>query len=60
MVYYANTKNDAAAINFDDQFIYDELALPMADRKLPIFHIVIGEAKQVFNDWAAKQDKTIY
>ena len=60
MVYYANTKNDAAAINFDDQFIYDELALPMADRKLPIFHIAIGEAKQVFNDWAAKQDKTIY
>jgi guanine deaminase len=60
IVYYANTKKDAAEINFDDQFIYDELALPMADRKLPIIQIAIGEAKQVFNDWAAKQDKTVY
>lgn len=60
MVYYANTKQDAAQINFDDQFIYDELALPMTERKLPIIHIEISEAKQVFNAWDAKQDKTIY
>ncbi len=60
IVYYANTKKDAAEINFDDQYIYDELALPMAGRKLPMVQITIGEAKQVFNDWALKQDKTVY
>ena len=60
IVYYANTKQDAAAINFDDQFIYDELALPISERKLPIIPIHLPAAKQVFNDWDAKQDKTIY
>ncbi len=60
MVYYANTKIDAAAINFDDQFIYDELAVPMGERKLPIVQIEVAEALQVFKDWDAKQDKTVY
>ena len=60
IVYYANTKKDAAAIHFDDQFIYDELAVPMDKRKLPIVPIQIAEAKKVFDDWDARQGKTIY
>jgi tRNA(Arg) A34 adenosine deaminase TadA len=60
IVYYANTKKDAADIGFDDQFIYDELALPMHERKLPIVPIRISEAVKVFHEWNTKQDKITY
>jgi guanine deaminase len=38
-VYYANTKTDAAAIGFDDNFIYDELGSGMNNRKVPFYSI---------------------
>jgi len=60
LVYFANTKADAAAILFDDHFIYDELALPINQRRLPIIPIHIPAAKQVFDDWQARHDKTVY
>jgi len=50
-IYYANTKADAAAIGFDDHFIYDEIACDMADRKLPIVQLLREEALAVFNEW---------
>ena len=59
-VYYANTKYDAAEIDFDDQFIYDELKLPIEDRKINFEHTPDDKAKLVFNDWANKQDKIQY
>ena len=36
-VYYANTKSDAAGIDFDDSFIYDEIALPMDERSISFY-----------------------
>ena len=59
-VYYANTKDDAKAIGFDDSFIYDELALPRDGRKLPAEAIMRNEAIKAFEEWAAKEDKTEY
>jgi len=50
-IYYANTKADAAAIGFDDHFIYDEIACDMESRKLPIVQLLRDEALKVFNEW---------
>jgi tRNA(Arg) A34 adenosine deaminase TadA len=59
-VFYANTKQDAAAIGFDDQFIYKELELPMKDRKIPFSQIDQEEANRVFKEWAKLDNKTLY
>ena len=50
-IYYANTKNDAANIGFDDQFIYEELEKPMAERSLPLVQLMRNEAQQAFKLW---------
>lgn len=59
-LYYANTKQDAKEIGFDDSFIYDELALPPARRHLPIVTLMRDEALKAFNDWREKPDKVEY
>lgn len=59
-VFFANTKHDAAAIGFDDQFIYDELAVGLSERKLPIIRMDLNEAKAGFEAWANKTDRTDY
>lgn len=59
-IYYANTKADAAAIGFDDQFIYQELETPMAERKLPIIQLLRNEALQAFKLWETSEKKTEY
>lgn len=50
-IYYANTKADAAAIGFDDQLIYDEIAQSFATRKLPTSQLLREEAQIPFNKW---------
>ena len=59
-VYYGCSREDAAAIQFDDQFIYDELDLNIDQRKIPFQQLMQGEARAVFNQWSAKDDKTKY
>lgn len=59
-IYYANNKADAAAIGFDDQFIYDEIACSMADRKLPIVQLMRDEAQGAFKLWEKSESKTEY
>ena len=59
-IYYANTRKDAADINFDDDFIYNEIPLDIKDRKIPMIQIGREEAIKVFEDWAKKVDKTEY
>ncbi|WP_373493171.1 nucleoside deaminase [Aquiflexum sp.] len=59
-VFYANTKMDAAEIGFDDDFIYQELELPKANRKIPFEQISQIEAKKVFQDWLKKENKNLY
>lgn len=59
-MYYANTKVDAAQIGFDDQFIYEEIELPLNQRKLQSEQLLQTEAFEVFQDWQNKQDKIEY
>ncbi|NCD68457.1 nucleoside deaminase [Mucilaginibacter agri] len=59
-IYYANTKADAAAIGFDDHFIYDELDLPMDKRKLPVEQLMRNEALTAFKQWEENINKTEY
>jgi tRNA(Arg) A34 adenosine deaminase TadA len=59
-VYYANTRRDAAQIKFDDEFIYREVARPIARRKIPMVQMLRLEALQAFAEWNAKPDKIRY
>jgi guanine deaminase len=59
-IYFANTQSDAAAIGFDDGFIYQELALPHADRKLPQEQLLADEAREAFAQWQQTENKTPY
>ncbi|MBR5819738.1 MAG: nucleoside deaminase [Alistipes sp.] len=57
---YGNTKADARKINFDDSFIYDQLDLNYADRKILCEHFMRDRAWSAFQKWAAKADKIEY
>ena len=59
-IYYANNKADAAAVGFDDQFIYDELDKKMDNRKLPFVQLLRDEAQGVFKLWKDLENKTEY
>jgi tRNA(Arg) A34 adenosine deaminase TadA len=59
-VYYCNTREDAATIQFDDDFIYREIGLPLSDRSIPFVHMPMKEALNVFTDWTNKSDKIKY
>lgn len=59
-VYYGNTKADAAEIDFDDQFIYDELDLPINKRNLQIKQLLRDEALTAFQLWQKNTEKTTY
>lgn len=59
-IYYANTKSDAAAIDFDDQFIYEEIERPIGDRKLFTQQLMRGEALVAFEKWRTSSKKVEY
>jgi tRNA(Arg) A34 adenosine deaminase TadA len=59
-IYFANTREHAAAIGFDDEHIYGEVAKPIHERVIPTIHIAMPEAEAVFAAWQAKPDKVLY
>jgi guanine deaminase len=59
-VYYGNTRKDAAKIDFDDDFIYREIPLPIKKRKLPMRQFLREEALAAFDEWNNKADKIRY
>ena len=59
-VFYACNKKDAAEIDFDDQFIYDELDKNKEDREIEFINLLRNEALPVFQKWAEKNDRTEY
>ncbi|MCD6557272.1 MAG: nucleoside deaminase [Bacteroidales bacterium] len=59
-LYFANTKQDAKDIGFDDSFIYEEIDLPYEKRTIPNIQILRDEAFEAFKDWEQKEDKTEY
>ena len=59
-IYYANTREDAKKINFDDSLIYSEFSKKMKDRKIPIKQILRDDALKAFEIWKNKIDKIEY
>lgn len=59
-VIYANTKKDAAAINFDDQFIYDEIERTNEKRAIVFIHHPHQKAIEVFEEWKKMENKIEY
>jgi guanine deaminase len=59
-VWYANTREDAAAIGFDDAVIYAEVGLPIEGRRLPMTPLLRNEAYRVFEEWLRKADRVMY
>jgi guanine deaminase len=59
-VYYACTRFDAAAANFDDSFIYQEIKLLPQDRRIAMHHINLPNAREPFDIWNQKVDKVAY
>lgn len=60
LVYFAATQADAAAVGFDDEYFYRELAKENHERDLPMANLLRDEAQKVFAAWAEKTDKTAY
>jgi len=59
-LYYANTRADAAAIGFDDDFIYGQMPLPIAERSLAMKPLLRDEGRAAFREWMEKADKIRY
>lgn len=59
-IYFANTQHDAAEIDFDDRFLYEEVALEKEERSLPSVPLLRDEAIKVFDEWRSKTDKIPY
>lgn len=59
-IYFANTKEDAKEIYFDDQFIYEEIERPIAERKLFTQQMMRDEAIVAFQKWSDSTGKIEY
>lgn len=59
-IYYANKREDAARIGFDDSMIYEEISKTLSNRKIPMEMVGREEAIRVFEEWQAYGDKRLY
>lgn len=59
-VYFASTKQDAAKVGFDDQFIYEQIGIPFAERTIPFLQIQPENYQIPFVTWANSQSKVEY
>lgn len=59
-IYYAANKADAAAINFDDKFIYEEIEKPVGKRKIPALELLRTSGIKVFEEWKNNEQRIDY
>jgi len=59
-IFFANSKEDAAAIGFDDKLIYEEIARPISERKIFIQQLLRDEALEAFRKWETSPFKIEY
>jgi guanine deaminase len=59
-IYYANSREDAAAIGFDDAMLYREVCLDVSQRSMPMRRVLQDEAVSAFQAWQDKVDKVAY
>lgn len=60
VIYFANNREDAAAIGFDDSMIYEEMNTDIDHRKIPVIKLGRESALKIFEQWGNKEDKTKY
>jgi tRNA(Arg) A34 adenosine deaminase TadA len=59
-IVFASTREEAAAIGFDDEVIYREIPKSLSERSLPALHLPLPEAKDAFSAWATSTTKVPY
>ncbi len=59
-IYYAANRADAAAINFDDEYVYTQLSKPCHNRDIPMIETRRQDSLAMFAEWQAKDDKRMY
>lgn len=59
-IFYGATKTDAAAIGFDDSFIYEQILLSPAARTISMQQILPEMAQEVFTAWSQSMKKILY
>jgi guanine deaminase len=59
-IYYGNTAADAAAIGFDDSFLYAEVKKPIADRSIPTVQLLSDQAIASFQAWRDQTERIDY
>lgn len=59
-VLYGATHDDAAAVGFDDAFIYEELRRPVAERRIPMVPLMRAEAGRAFEAWERFEGRVRY
>jgi len=59
-IFFAATRDDAAAAGFDDSLIYRQIELPLSQRSIPMIHVVDEQATRPFEEWVNKSDRTNY
>jgi guanine deaminase len=59
-VFYACVAADAAAVGFDDAFIYDELKRLLPERRVPMQQLLREESLKIFSLWKSQENKTPY
>lgn len=59
-VFFAGRREDAAAAGFDDEFIYEQLKLPIEARKFSMIPLMRAEAGAVFEAWNESPNRLAY
>jgi len=59
-IYYASSRRDAANVGFDDNYIYEQIALPAEQRKISMQCLQCEEAKELFEEWKRLNNKSLY
>ena len=60
IVYYANNRDDAKKIDFDDSMIYSEINKEAKDRKIKMHQFMRNEALEAFKIWNENSEKIKY
>jgi tRNA(Arg) A34 adenosine deaminase TadA len=60
VIYFANTREDATTIGFDDSLIYDELQIPFNQRAIETIRLQTPDAIKVFEEWTLRPNKAVY
>jgi tRNA(Arg) A34 adenosine deaminase TadA len=59
-IYFACTREDAAAAGFDDEWLYQEIPRPLGERSIPTVQMLRTDGLLAMQDWESKTDRTDY